>query len=635
MLIEVGHFALILSLVFSFLLIVLTSIGIYQNRITLVQLAKPLIWGQSFWILVAFLTLMNAFLTNDFSVKYVAENSNTQLPKLFKFSALWAAHEGSLLLWVFILSLWSLAVSFFSKKIPSAFLNQILVVFGFIGFGFLLFLLLTSNPFERLPMPPVEGRELNPLLQDFGLAVHPPILYIGYVGLAVPFAFAIASLIRGQIDSSWLRWTRPWTLIAWAFLTIGIILGSWWAYYELGWGGWWFWDPVENASFMPWLLATALIHSISVSEKRGAFMRWTVLLAIGGFSLSLLGTFLVRSGVLTSVHAFTTDPARGLFILLFLFIVIGSSLGLYAWRYNLVQQSSKFDLFSRETGLLINNILLVTATLSVLLGTLYPLILDTLNLGKISVGTPYFNAVFIPIMILAVFVLALVPFMRWKKDRVGRIISLLRFEWIGVLALLFVVRMTIVDNYYVLLAIGLFSWIIMHASSLLLKRLRNKKRISFSLLGMLIAHTGIGVFILGATISSQLGVEKDLKMNLGDSQHIAGYNFVFNGVNPHEKDNYRGFKGDLTVFKDNKEVVRLFPEKRFYQTGMPMTEAAIDPSLSRDLYVALGESLGDESWSVRIYYKPMVRWVWMGGILIALGALLSVVDRRYKRKENS
>ena len=370
MLIEVGHFALILALVFSFLSVTIPSIGLYQNRTTLAQLIKPLAWGQFFWILVAVFILINAFLVNDFSVRYVAENSNTQLPTLFKVSALWAAHEGSLLLWVFILSLWSIAVSIFSKQMQSAFLNQILVVFGFISFGFLLFLLLTSNPFERLPIPPLEGRELNPLLQDFGLAVHPPMLYIGYVGLSVPFAFVIASLIRGQLDSAWLRWTRPWTLIAWAFLTMGIILGSWWAYYELGWGGWWFWDPVENASFMPWLVATALIHSISVSEKRDAFMQWTVLLAIGGFSLSLLGTFLVRSGVLTSVHAFTTDPARGLFILLFLFVVIGGSLGLYSWRFNLIQRSSRFDLFSRETGLLINNVLLVTAMLSVLLGTL-------------------------------------------------------------------------------------------------------------------------------------------------------------------------------------------------------------------------------------------------------------------------
>ena len=391
MLIEIGHFALVLALIFSILLVVLPSIGIYQNISSLAQLSKPLVWGQFFWVTVAFFVLMSAFLTNDFSVKYVAENSNTQLPIIYKASAVWGAHEGSLLLWVFVLSLWSIAVSIFSKQIPSNLLNLILTVLGAVSFGFLLFLLYTSNPFERLMIPPLEGRELNPLLQDFGLAVHPPMLYMGYVGLSVPFAFVISALIRGQLDSSWLRWTRPWTLISWAFLTVGIILGSWWAYYELGWGGWWFWDPVENASFMPWLVATALIHSLSASEKRGTFRQWTVLLAIGGFSLSLLGTFLVRSGVLTSVHAFATDPARGLFILIFLFIVIGGSLALYAWRYNLLQKNNPISLFSRETGLLVNNILLVTAMLGVLLGTLYPLILDTLNLGKISVGVLLFQ----------------------------------------------------------------------------------------------------------------------------------------------------------------------------------------------------------------------------------------------------
>jgi cytochrome c-type biogenesis protein CcmF len=635
MLIEIGHFALVLALVFAILLVVIPTLGLYQNRPALAQLSKPLVWGQCFWIAVAFFVLMSAFLSNDFSVKYVAENSNTQLPILFKVSSLWGAHEGSLLLWVFILSLWSVAVSVLSKQIPSNFLNQILIVLGFISFGFLLFLLFTSNPFERLTITPLEGRELNPLLQDIGLAIHPPMLYMGYVGLSVPFAFVLASLIRGQLDSTWLRWTRPWTLIAWAFLTIGITLGSWWAYYELGWGGWWFWDPVENASFMPWLVATALIHSLSVSEKRGAFRQWTVLLAIGGFSLSLLGTFLVRSGVLTSVHAFATDPARGLFILIFLFVVIGGSLGLYSWRFNLFQKSNRFALLSRETGLLINNVLLVTAMLSVLLGTLYPLILDTLNLGKISVGAPYFNAVFVPIMVPAVLALALIPFFRWKKDNFERLVSVLRFEWISVLIIILVARATIIDNYYVLLALGLFAWVTVHAFSLLIRKVQNKSKISLAFLGMLVAHIGIGVFVLGATITTQFGIEKDLKMSLGESQNIAGYDFVFNGVSRHENNNYKGFKGDLTVLKNNKEVVRLYPEKRYYQTGMPMTEAAIDPSISRDLYVALGESLGGGAWSVRIYYKPMVRWIWLGGIMIAFGALLATLDRRYRLRLKS
>jgi cytochrome c-type biogenesis protein CcmF len=452
---------------------------------------------------------------------------------------------------------------------------------------------------------------------------------MGYVGLAVPFAFVVSALIRGQLDSTWLRWTRPWTLISWAFLTVGITLGSWWAYYELGWGGWWFWDPVENASFMPWLIATALIHSLSVSEKRGILRQWTVLLSIGGFSLSLLGTFLVRSGVLTSVHAFATDPTRGLFILIFLFIVIGGSLALYAWRYNLLQKSNPISLFSRETGLLLNNILIVTAMLSVLLGTLYPLILDTLNLGKISVGVPYFNAVFIPIMLPAVILMAIVPFFRWKKDTFKRIASHLRFHWLGILALILIARIFLTDNFFVLVAIGLFIWMLVHVIVLLITRFRSKSIFSFAFIGMIIAHLGIAVFVLGATVTTQLGIEKDIKMSVGESQNIAGYDFIFHGVKPYERDNYSGFMGDISVYKVGKKIAQLSPEKRYYQSGMPMTEAAIDPSITRDLYVALGEELSGGAWSVRVYYKPLVRWIWLGGLMIALGALFAAIDRRY------
>ena len=629
MLIEVGHFALVLALVISFVLIAVPSIGLYQNKESLAQLAKPLVWAQGFWIAVAFFVLLAAFLTNDFSVKYVAENSNTQLPVLYKASAVWGAHEGSLLLWVFVLSLWTVAVSIFSKRIPSDLINLTLIVLGAISLGFLLFLLFTSNPFERLMMPPSEGRELNPLLQDFGLAVHPPMLYMGYVGLAIPFAFVLSALIRGQLDSTWIRWTRPWALVSWSFLTIGITLGSWWAYYELGWGGWWFWDPVENASFMPWLVATALIHSLSVSEKRGAFKQWTVLLAIGGFSLSLLGTFLVRSGVLTSVHAFATDPTRGLFILIFLFIVIGGSLVLYTWRSSLLQQSNPFSLLSRETGLLINNILLVTAMLSVLLGTLYPLILDSLNLGKISVGAPYFNAVFVPIMIPGVLALAVYPYVRWKKDSALRVFNLLKLEWVCIFLLTLLSWVFITKNIFVLISIALFIWVVNHVGALFLRRLKAKSKLSMSFVGMIIAHLGIAVFVLGATVTTQLGIEKDIKMNIGESKTIAGYDFVFNGVSPHSKDNYSGFIGDISVFKNDKKVTQLRPEKRLYQTGMPMTEASIDPSITRDLYVALGEALEGGAWSVRIYYKPLVRWIWLGGLMIALGALIAAIDRRY------
>ena len=634
MLIEIGHFALVLSLVFAILLVVVPTIGIHQNKAVLAQLSKPLIWGQFFLVLISFAVLMNAFLTDDFSVKYVAENSNTQLPTLFKFSAVWGAHEGSLLLWVLILSIWSVAVSIFSKRVPSEVVNQILIVLGFVSVGFLLLLLFTSNPFELLAITPSEGRELNPLLQDVGLAIHPPMLYMGYVGLAVPFAFVLSALIRGKLDSTWLRWTRPWALVAWAFLTVGITLGSWWAYYELGWGGWWFWDPVENASFMPWLVATALIHSLSVSEKRGAFRQWTVLLAIGGFSLSLLGTFLVRSGVLTSVHAFATDPTRGLFILIFLFVVIGGSLALYSWRSWMIQKSNQFSLVSRETGLLINNIVLVSAMFCVLLGTLYPLILDALNLGKISVGAPYFDAVFVPIMIPGIIAMALVPFLRWKKDTFSRLWSMLRFDWAGMALIVVLTPLFITDNIFVLIAFYLFAWVVIHSLFLLTQRLRSKAKVTLAFLGMIIAHLGIGVFILGATVTTQMGVEKDLKMTIGETQYVAGYAFTLNSVEQFMAENYQGFKGSVSVM-DGEDAIELSPEKRLYQTGMPMTEAAIDPSLGRDLYVALGESLGNGNWSMRIYYKPMVRWIWLGGIMIALGALLAAFDRRYRLKVKS
>jgi len=634
MLIEIGHFALVLSLVFAILLVVVPTIGIHQNKAVLAQLSKPLIWGQFFLVLISFAVLMNAFLTDDFSVKYVAENSNTQLPTLFKFSAVWGAHEGSLLLWVLILSIWSVAVSIFSKRVPSEVVNQILIVLGFVSVGFLLLLLFTSNPFELLAITPSEGRELNPLLQDVGLVIHPPMLYMGYVGLAVPFAFVLSALIRGKLDSTWLRWTRPWALVAWAFLTVGITLGSWWAYYELGWGGWWFWDPVENASFMPWLVATALIHSLSVSEKRGAFRQWTVLLAIGGFSLSLLGTFLVRSGVLTSVHAFATDPTRGLFILIFLFVVIGGSLALYSWRSWMIQKSNQFSLVSRETGLLINNIVLVSAMFCVLLGTLYPLILDALNLGKISVGAPYFDAVFVPIMIPGIIAMALVPFLRWKKDTFSRLWSMLRFDWAGMALIVVLTPLFITDNIFVLIAFYLFAWVVIHSLFLLTQRLRSKAKVTLAFLGMIIAHLGIGVFILGATVTTQMGVEKDLKMTIGETQYVAGYAFTLNSVEQFMAENYQGFKGSVSVM-DGEDAIELSPEKRLYQTGMPMTEAAIDPSLGRDLYVALGESLGNGNWSMRIYYKPMVRWIWLGGIMIALGALLAAFDRRYRLKVKS
>lgn len=629
MIVEIGHFALVLALAFACLQVILPTVGLLKGGFSLAQLSRPMLWAQFFWTLIAFAILMNAFVVDDFSVKYVASNSNTELPTVFKMSAVWGAHEGSLLLWALILSGWSVAVSILSRRIPSEVLNHILIILGLISVGFLLFLLLTSNPFERLDIIPVQGRELNPLLQDFGLIIHPPMLYMGYVGLAIPFAFVLSSLIRGQLDSTWLRWSRPWTLVAWAFLTFGIVLGSWWAYYELGWGGWWFWDPVENASFMPWLVATALVHSLSVSEKRGAFKHWTVLLAISGFSLSLLGTFLVRSGILTSVHSFAADPARGLFILVFLILVIGSSLVLYAWRANLMKSQNSFSWWSKESGLLINNILLVAAMLSVFLGTLYPLLLDSLGLGKISVGAPYFDAVFVPIMIPAVLAMVIAPFLRWKKDTIARSAAIFKPVWL-VIAILFAASFWLVDNQAVLFAVFLFIWITLHSLSLLVSRLRQKGKLGLSFIGMILAHIGIAVFLLGATVTTQLGVEKDIKMEIDQPIDIKGYTFIFKGVNSFTHQNYQGHKGNVEVYFEGDLITNLRPEKRQYVTGMPMTEAAIDPSLTRDIYIALGESLEGDAWSLRIYYKPLIRWIWLGGLFISIGALLAAFDRRYR-----
>jgi len=629
--IEIGHFALIIALVLAVFQVVLPTAGFITKNNNLMNLASPLVWGQFFWILVSFLILMNGFLIDDFSVKYIASNSNTELPDIFKISAVWGAHEGSLLLWALILSGWTVAVSVFSKRIPSEVLNHILIVLGLISIGFLSFLIFTSNPFELLEFPPIQGRELNPLLQDFGLIIHPPMLYMGYVGMAIPFSFAISSLIRGQLDSTWLRWSRPWTLIAWAFLTFGITLGSWWAYYELGWGGWWFWDPVENASFMPWLVATALVHSLSVSEKRGAFKHWTVLLAISGFSLSLLGTFLVRSGILTSVHSFASDPERGLFILIFLIIVIGGSLGLYAWRARSMEKSNNFSILSREGSLLINNILFVAATLTVFLGTLYPLLLDSLGLGKISVGAPYFDAVFVPIMIPAVVIMVLGPFLRWKRDNIKRVwfdIKIIWFLMAGIIS--GIIYFT--DNIYVAIAGILFTWIIIHTIFLVIGRLRKKGSPGLSFYGMAVAHIGIAVFLLGATVTTQYGIEKDIKLEIGQTYNIKNYDFKFMGAKAFIGKNYKGYVGEIEVYEGEEKITTLRPEKRQYVTGMPMTEAAIDPSLYRDLYVALGERLENRSWSVRLYYKPLIRFIWLGGLLIVLGALLASSDKRYRRK---
>ncbi len=630
MIIELGHFMLILALVFAVMQVILPSIGLLGNNSSLYLLAKPLTIGQFLLVLISFLVLSYGFLSDDFSILYVANNSNILLPTIYKISALWGAHEGSLLLWSLILSSWSLAVSLMSKSLPDKMLMRILVVLGFISIGFLAFLLFTSNPFERIFPIPINGRELNPLLQDFGLAVHPPMLYMGYVGMAVPFAFVISALIEGKLDSTWISWSRPWTLAAMVFLTMGIVLGSWWAYYELGWGGWWFWDPVENASFMPWLVAVALVHSLSVAEKRAAFKHWSVLLAIGGFSLSLLGTFLVRSGVLTSVHSFASDPARGVFILIFLVIVIGGSFALYAYRSSVMTSNNSFSLVSRETGLLMNNILLVVAMFSVLLGTLYPLFLDAFNLGKISVGAPYFMAVFVPIMFPVVILLAVTPFLRWKDDLAINVFYRLKFVWLA-FAVIFVILFIIYQhNIAVLLAVLLFTWVVMHSLLLLIQRIKTSNNINKSFIGMIVAHIGIAVFALGATITTQFGIEKDVKLNINETMSLASYNLVFKGVKDFQGANYSGNKGRLEVFKNDKLLYILEPEKRQYSTGMPMTEASIQTNVFDDIYVSLGENLGNGSWSVRVYYKPFIRLIWLGGILIAIGGFIALLARRQR-----
>ncbi|MCH8163495.1 MAG: heme lyase CcmF/NrfE family subunit, partial [Proteobacteria bacterium] len=609
-----------------------------------VAMARPLARGQFAFIAIAFMCLVYAFITYDFSVAYVAQNSNSALPLRYRISAVWGGHEGSLLLWALILSIWTLAVSIFSRSLPEAFVARVLGVMGLVSIGFLLFMLLTSNPFTRLWPEPLDGADLNPLLQDFGLIIHPPVLYMGYVGFSVAFGFAIAALLDGRLDATWARWSRPWTIAAWIFLTIGIALGSWWAYYELGWGGWWFWDPVENASFMPWLVGTALIHSLAATEKRGVFKRWTILLAICAFSLSLLGTFLVRSGVLTSVHAFATDPARGVFILIYLGVVIGGSLTLYAWRAPGNLGGGTFKLVSRETLLLINNILLIVAMVTILLGTLYPLILDALGLGKLSVGPPYFNTVFIPLMALVALFQVFGALSHWKQDKIKRLLQQLRHAAIGsiLIGVLFVIMLADVTALMAAIGIILAAWIIFGSVQIIVNQgLKNQKnwsslrKLPRSFYGMSLAHIGLGVTIIGITISSLYSTEKHVKLVPGESFTLSGYTYRLADVSVFEGPNYRANIGKIEVFKDGKQITVLLPEKRVYHVrNMPMTEAGIDAGFTRDLYVSLGEPIGADAWSLRLYYKPFIRWIWLGAILMGLGGLLAITDKRYRLSRN-
>lgn len=638
---EIGQFALILALLLALTQATLPLIGAARGNRSWIAVAVPAGQAQFIFVAIAFCCLGYSFITNDFSVLNVATNSNSQLPLHYRLAATWGSHEGSLLLWTFMLGLWTVAVSLFSRHLPNDMVARVLAVMGVISVGFLLFMLLTSNPFARLLPAAADGRDLNPLLQDPAMVAHPPMLYMGYVGFSVAFAFAISALISGRLDATWARWSRPWTTVAWMFLTVGIALGSWWAYYELGWGGWWFWDPVENASFMPWLVGTALIHSLAVTEKRGGFKSWTVLLAIGAFSLSLLGTFLVRSGVLTSVHAFATDPKRGIFILAFLAFVIGGSLMLYAWRARQVGLGSKFELISRESLLLSNNVLLVVAAASVLLGTLYPLIIDALGMGKLSVGPPYFNSVFAPLMVPAVFLMGIGPIARWKKASLPALAVRLRWAFLASVVAALILPF-VLGHWKPLASLGLMLalWIVTTAFLNIWERVKTtsgqfsvwqKLRMQTrSYYGMHLAHIGVAVFIVGVTIVTGYQSEQDVRMDVGDTVDAGGYSFRFNGVSRVAGPNYEAAQAELDVSRNGTVVNKMYPEKRNYTaSGNVMTETAIDSGLFRDLYISLGEPVSGRAWSVRIYYKPFVSWIWGGAVLMAMGGGLALSDRRY------
>ncbi len=643
MLPEIGHFFLILSLCVALVLATVPLLGVYQNNLRLMKSAKPLALLATFFIIIAYLILTLCFVNNDFTVAIVANHSNLSLPLIYKISAVWGGHEGSLLLWVLILGLWTSAVAIFSKDLPDDMSARVLSVLAMIAVGFLLFSLFTSNPFLRtLPQIPINGQDLNPLLQDFGMAIHPPMLYFGYVGFSVAFAFAIAALLSGEIDPAWVRWTRPWTTAAWGFLTLGIALGSWWAYYELGWGGWWFWDPVENASFMPWLVGTALMHSLAVTEKRDIFKSWTLLLAIFAFSLSLLGTFLVRSGVLTSVHSFAADPGRGLFILAFLTLVVGGSLILFAFRAPPANRHSGFNFFSRDMFILFNNLLLITATLTILIGTLFPLFADFLQLGKYSVGPPYFNRLFVPLMLALIFLLGVGPLLRWKKTR--------REVWqplvyvVLPLGALMNVAVTLIFSYRyslpTIIASTMAGWLlssVIYDFYLKIKQaknpLRGLRRLPLSFYAMHIAHLGLLVTALGVAVVSFHDDKRDVKMQMGETLSISEYQFTLQSVDKVRGQNYLADRGVVAITKDNKLVAELYPEKRYYdsQRGNVMTEAAIDAQLNRDLFVALGEPLPDGAWAMRIQYKPFLRFIWLGALMMAFAAFLALFDKRYRR----
>ncbi len=647
MIAEIGHFALILALALAVLLSVLPLVGASKNNHVLMNAARPLSIGMFMMLALSFGILLWAFYTNDFTLQYVASNSNSQLPWYYRLTAVWGAHEGSLLLWVLIQAGWTLAVATLSRGMPQESVARVLAVMGLISVGFLLFIIVTSNPFTRtLPHFPIDGRDLNPLLQDPGLIIHPPMLYMGYVGFSVAFSFAIASLMTGRLDTAWARWSRPWTTAAWLFLTVGIALGSWWAYYELGWGGWWFWDPVENASFMPWLAGTALMHSLAVTEKRGTFKAWTVLLAISAFSLSLLGTVLVRSGILVSVHAFASDPARGMFILGFLVFVIGGSLLLFALKGSSVRVRGNFELVSRENALLANNVLLIAALVVVLIGTLLPLVHKQLGLGSVSIGAPFFNTLFAWLMVPFAFLLGIGPLIRWKRDNLSKLIKPMLIS--GVIALLFgalIVQLT-TEHFSSMAFMGwvMALWIVcLHAVELYERAthrhtfLAGIGKLQRSHWSMMLGHLGLAVTIIGIAMVQNYSIERDVRLAPGEHFKLQEYEFFFKGLRDKDGPNYDGYIADFEITKNGKYLNTLHAEKRFYRTARSMmTEAAIDRGLTRDLYIAMGERLDDNNaWAVRIYYKPFVRWIWAGDLLMALGGALAISDKRYRFRKNA
>ena len=641
MIAELGNYGLALALALSIFLAILPLVGAEKGNAKLMALGRPLTWAMFLALSLSFGSLFYLFAVNDFSVQYVVNNSNSTLPLQYRLSAVWGSHEGSLLLWIWLLALWAVGVATFTRKMPEEAVARVLSVMGLISIGFMVFIIFSSNPFNRtFPDFPADGRELNPMLQDVGLIFHPPLLYMGYVGFSVAFAFAIASLMTGKLDTAWARWSRPWTMAAWVFLTLGIVLGSWWAYYELGWGGWWFWDPVENASLMPWLAGTALIHSLAVTEKRSTFKAWTVLLAILAFSLCLLGTFLVRSGILVSVHAFASDPTRGLYILVYLVFVIGGSLLLYAFQGAKIKSLDNYQRYSRETLLLLNNVMLMAFLSVVFLGTILPLIHKQIGLGSVSIGAPFFNQMFLILMVPFAFILGIGPLVKWRRDQISAIRTPVMISLVMMIALGFGLPYLVGNRITATSVMGVMMSAIIVILSLYEMHTRATHRHSFltgifklsrSHWGMVFAHLGVAMTVFGIAMSHNFSIEKDVRMREGDSVQILDYNFTFKGLKITDGANYQGGTAEIEITRNGKSEAILHAEKRFYNVSkMGMTEAAIDWGFTRDLYAALGEQLDDGSWGLRLYYKPFIRWIWLGGVFMALGGLLCMLDKRYR-----